>query len=266
MKKRSVIVTGVFVLSLMFAVSAFAGTAIDRVLKKGALAIGTTGTQPPMSATSKKGDLFGMDIDLSRAMAEALGVELKLVSMPFTELLPALKAGRVDMVLSGMTMTPERNKKVAFVGPYMVTGKGVLAVAERFVSIRRATGLDSPEVTVAALKGSTSQKFAETAMPKTNLVLFDTYAAAVELLLNNKVDVIVADFQVCALKAYKHRGKGLIAGEAPLSFEPLGIAMPVDTLMINWVQNFLNHLQGTGELEKLADKWLNIGSWFDELP
>ena len=265
MKKIFFFVSVLFLLSLMVAAGASAGSALDRIIKKGELAVGTSGTQPPMSATNKKGELIGMDVDISRAMANAMGVKLKFVPIPFAELLPALEAGKVDMVLSGMTITAERNKKVAFVGPYIVTGKGILAVAERFAALQEAKGLDTPEVTVAALKDSTSQKFAETSISKAKLILFGSYDEAIDLLLKKKVDVIVADFQFCALTAYRNQKKGLIAGQSPLTFEPLGIAMPEDALLINWVQNFLNQFQGTGELKKLNEKWLNPGSWVDEL-
>ena len=266
MKKIFFFVSVLFLLSLMVAAGASAGSSMERVIKKGELAVGTSGTQPPMSATNKKGELIGMDVDISRAMADAMGVKLKFVQMPFAELLPALEGGKVDMVLSGMTITAERNKKVAFVGPYIVTGKGILAVAERFAALQEAKGLNTPEVTVAALKDSTSQKFAETSISKAKLILFGSYDEAIDLLLKKKVDVIVADFQFCALTAYRNQKKGLIAGQSPLTFEPLGIAMPEDVLLINWVQNFLNEFQGTGELKKLNEKWLNVGSWVDELP
>ena len=81
-----------------------------------------------------------------------------------------------------------------------------------------------------------------------------------------KIDVVVADIQFCALTAYRNQKKGLIAGQSALSFEPLGIAMAEDTLLINWVQNFMSQFRGTGELKKVNDKWFNIGSWIDELP
>jgi polar amino acid transport system substrate-binding protein len=265
MKRTLFFVFLVFALFLALSTGASAGSALQRIVKKGELAVGTTGTQPPMSATSKKGEMIGMDADIAKAMAVALGVKLKFVAMPFAELLPALEAGKIDMILSGMTMTAERNKSAAFVGPYLVTGKGILAVAERFAALKEAKGLDTPEVTVAALKNSTSQKFAETSISKAKLVLVGSYDEAIDLLVKKKIDVIVADFQFCALTAYRHPDKGLIAGQSPLSFEPLGIAMAEDTLLINWVQNFVNQLQGTGELKKLKEKWLDIGSWIDEL-
>lgn len=103
-------------------------------------------------------------------------------------------------------------------------------------------------------------------MPRARLVLTGTYDEAIELLLTDKVDVVIADFPFCALTAYRFSDKGLMAGKSPLTFEPLGIAMPEDTLLINWVDNFIKLLQGSGQLKEMHDKWLSGGSWIEELP
>ncbi|MFC1817124.1 transporter substrate-binding domain-containing protein [Thermodesulfobacteriota bacterium] len=264
MKKTVVVLCLVF--SLMVVVNASAGPVIERILKKGELVIGTSGSQPPMTATTKKGEIIGLDADISRAMAAAMGVKVRFVIKPFPKLLPALQAGQIDMVLSGMTITPKRNQKVAFVGPYYVTGKGILAVAAKYAALRETKGLDTPDVTIAALKNSTSQEFVESLIPKARLVPTNSYDEAIDLLFKDKIDVLVADFPFCALTAYRYQEKGLFSGKSPLTFEPLGIAMAEDTLLINWVENFINFLQGTGQLEEMHRKWLNGGPWINDLP
>lgn len=266
MKKTFVILALLSILSLIFAIAASAGPVMDRIIKKGELLVGTSGAQPPMSATTKTGELIGLDIDIAKMMGDALGVKVKFVLLPLAKLIPALEAKQVDIILSGMTITPKRNQKVAFVGPYYVTGKGILAVAKKYAALEDAKGLDTPEVTVAALKDSTSQKFAETLISKAKLILTDSYEESIDLLLKGKIDVLVADFYFCALSAYRYQNKKLIARESPLTFEPLGIAMAEDTLLINWTENFINILQGSGKLKEMGEKWLNGGSWVDELP
>jgi polar amino acid transport system substrate-binding protein len=235
-------------------------------VEKQILRVGTSGAQPPMTATTKSGEIIGMDIDLAKAIANAMEVKLEMVKMPFADLLPALKAGKVDMVLSGMTITPDRNAEVAFYGPYYVSGKGILAVSEKYAAIREATGLNSPEVSIVALKNSTSQKFAEKITPKAKLHLADSYKEATDLLFQGKIDVLVADYPYCALTAYRYKEKGLMAGQNPLTFEPIGIAMPEDPLLVNWVGNFISVLRDTGMLKKLHEKWLRGGPWIEELP
>jgi len=251
---------------LLIAASATAGPSMDRILERGALVVGTSGEQPPMTVTAKNGDIIGLDVDIAKAIADGLEVKLQLAVMPFADLLPALEAGKVDMVISGVTITPGRNRSIAFVGPYYVSGKGILAKAARFAELQDANGLNAPEVTVATLKNSTSQQYADDLMPEAQRVLTGSYDEAVALLLENKADVMVADLPFCAYAAYRHQDKGLSAGKSPLTFEPLGIALEEDTLLINWTQNFLSKLQGTGELKKMHNKWLKSGGWISQLP
>jgi polar amino acid transport system substrate-binding protein len=109
------------VLFLVFSLCAFsmgtAGEVIDRILERGYMTLGTTGEQPPMSVRNKDGEMIGLDIDLALLISMAMGVKLNVEQMPFDELIPALESGKVDMVISSMAITPERNLKVAFVGP-----------------------------------------------------------------------------------------------------------------------------------------------------
>ena len=102
--------------------------------------------------------------------------------------------------------------------------------------------------------------------PKAKLVKVKSYDKAIELLSKGNVNALIADYPYCAFTAFRYRDKGLIAGQAQLTFEPLGIAVPEDTLLINLLQNFLATLNGTGQLKKLNERWLKDGSWIKELP
>jgi polar amino acid transport system substrate-binding protein len=266
MKRTALSIVLVSILIMFMTVNVSAGPTMNRILKSGELVIGTSGKQPPMTAISKKGEIIGLDADIARAMAAALAVKLTFKTFPFADLLPALEAGKVDMIISSMAITPMRNRKVLFVGPYLVSGKGILTLYDRYAALQQATGLNAPNVSVAALKGSTSQKYTETLMPKAKRILIDSYDQGIDLLLKKKVDVVVADYPFCALTAYRYQEKGLLAGKAPLSYEPLGIAMSEDTLLVNWVQNFLMLLKGNDQLPEMQEKWLSGGKWVDELP
>ena len=265
--KKTLIALLTVLMSLPFlATTALAGSTMDRIVKKQTLVVGLTGTQPPMNATTKNGDLIGLDVDIAKAMAKALEAEIQFNTMTFSDLLPALEKGKIDMVISGMTATAARNKRVAFVGPYYVSGKGMLAKAERFKALQAGEGLNTSTVTAAALKDSTSQKYIEALMPQAQLVPTASYDEAIALILADKVDLLVADYPFCALTAYRYVDKGLAAGQSPLTFEPLGIAVQEDPLLINWIQNFLTTLEGSGELKKMRSKWLSGGSWVEDLP
>ena len=266
MKKTIFMVILVSMLALTFATIATAGAALDNILKKGELIVGITGSQPPLNATTKDGKIIGFDADIAKLIAVNMGVKVKFSTMPFAKLLPALESGLVDMIISSMTMTPGRNLNVAFIGPYYISGKGILTNAQNIASLRDADGLNKPEFTVAALKGSTSQAFVEKSAPHAKLVTAESYDDAVELLLNNKVNALVTDYPFCAFTAFRHSDKGLIAGQARLTFEPLGIAVPEDTLLINLLQNYMAMLQASGQLKALNNRWFKDSSWVKELP
>ncbi|MGD8293612.1 MAG: transporter substrate-binding domain-containing protein [Desulfobacterales bacterium] len=264
-KKTSFILAIVLTLTVSMATLASAGKSLNRILQKGELVVGITGTQPPLNATSKDGKIIGFDADIAKSIALNMGVRLKFFRRPFAELLPALEAGKVDMVLSSMTMTLPRNLKAAFVGPYYISGKGILTKTDKIGALQKADGLNKAEFKVAALKGSTSQEFAAKAAPKANLVTTSTYGEAVEMLLNNQIDALIADYPFCAFTAFRYEDKGLIAGQSKLTFEPLGIAVSEDTLLINWLQNFMMALEGSGQLKALNQRWFKDGSWIKEL-
>jgi len=121
-----------------FAAEAGAGSASkDRlalILESGELRVGLSGDQAPFNMKNKQGELIGMEVDLVNALAEAMGLRAILVAMPFAELLPALEKGKLDMVISNMTITPERNARVPFAGPYFISGKSVLTKSETIAS------------------------------------------------------------------------------------------------------------------------------------
>jgi len=267
MKKMWAIVLPVLALTLAFNGMAVAGPVLDRIQKKGELVVGTSGDQPPLNATTRDGKIIGLEVDISTRMASAMGVKLKLVSIPFAELLPALSEGKIDMILSGMTMTGKRNMKVAFVGPYYVTGKAFLTKDKTIASLKHADGIDKPEYTVVALKGSTSQLYVENVLPHAKLVPTKDYDEALDMVLRDKAQAMVADYHFCAVSAFRYKEKGLTTVEAPFTYEPIGVAMQDgDPLMVNWVQNFLVTLHDSGELKKMAERWFNDASWLKDLP
>lgn len=274
MKKTRVITVLILALALFSACATMKGTGVsertapvlDRILQRGELVVGTAGSMPPLNMTTKEGKIIGLEADLARYMANAMDVKLRFEAMPFSELLAALEAGKVDVILSGMTITPERNLKVAFVGPYFISGKAFLTKKKTIASVKSASGINSPDNTLAALKGSTSQFFVEDVAPMANLVTTKDYDEAVDLVLQDKVDALVADYPICVVSVLRYPDKGLISLITPLTYEPIGIAMPAnDPHLVNWVENFLNAVGGSGALNELGDRWFKDRSWLKRL-
>ena len=253
-------------LAATFAASNEQAPVLSRISDSGTLRVGMSAGQPPFNVTNRDGKIIGLDVDLAGLLARALGVELEIVTMPFGDLLSALEDAKVDLVISGMTATLQRNMRVAFVGPYHISGKSILARSETIAALQ-SEGLNKESLKIAALKGSTSEDFVNRRAPDANLTATDTYDTAIDLLLSNKVDLFVADASIVMLSQLRWPDAGLVSSNKPLTLEPIGVAVPAgDPLLLNLIENYLDALIASGALEQLEKKWFKSGAWLMQLP
>ena len=243
-----------------------ASPVLDRILKKGELVVGTVGNMPPLNMTSKDGEVIGLEADMAHYIAGSMGVELKMTTMPFVKLLPALKNREIDMIMADMTMTGQRNLEVAFVGPYFISGKAFLTKRKTIAAAKDPIEINSPGTRLVALEGSTSQMFIETVISKATMTTTLDFDQAVDLVIQDKVDALMADYPICVFYTLRYRDKGLVSLITPLTYEPIGIAIPPsDPLLMNWMENFMKTMKSSGRLKKLKKKWFTPGPWIDEV-
>jgi polar amino acid transport system substrate-binding protein len=239
---------------------------LARIAESGTIRVGMSAGQPPYNMKNRDGKIIGMDADLAELLAAALEVELEIVEMPFSELLDSLESGKVDLIISGMTATLQRNMRAAFVGPYMLSGKSILARSETIAALN-SEDMNREDLKIAALAGSTSERFVRLRAPNANLTPTDTYDRAIEMLMDNDVDLFVADMGIVMLSRLRAPEAGLVSSAQPLNVEPIGIAVPAnDPLLLNLVQNYVQALASGGALEQLRKKWFESGGWLAQLP
>jgi polar amino acid transport system substrate-binding protein len=240
---------------------------LDGIMKSGVLRVGLTGTQPPFNMKTRSGQIIGIDADLANALADTIGVRAEFIERPFGQLLGALEAGEVDIILSGMTMTPKRNTEVAFAGPYFISGKAILTKSATLARADDPDDINRAGITLAALAGSTSEEFVTQAVPSARLIGTTDYDQAVQLVIDGGADAMVADYPICVISVLRNPDAGLTTIASPFTFEPIGAAIPAhDPLFTNLVQNYMNMLDGTGLMEALQVKWFTNGAWLAELP
>jgi len=239
---------------------------LERVLEADTLVVGMSGDQPPLNAINREGNFMGLDVDLARSLAKAMRVSLKIQKMPFGDLMEALDEGKVDLVISGMAITPERAVKARFVGPYMLSGKSILTrgdVIDQFASDELA----DQSVKLAALRNSTSATFVREAAPESELVEVDDYASAISMIKAGHLAGLVADMPTCILAVLRNPDADLVTLDEPLTIEPLGIAVSGgDPHFHDLVDNYLEALERTGLLQALRSKWMENSSWIAALP
>ncbi len=163
---------------------------IEAIKQRGAIKIGLS-LFTPWSMRDKNGELIGFELDVGRKLAQDMGVEAEFVPTSWDGIIPALVSGKFDVIISGMSITPERNLTVNFSDPYAFSGVTILAnkaMTEGFSE----EDFNSPDVTFAARRGATPASVIAQLFPDAELLLFDEDGAATQEVLNGNAHATMA--------------------------------------------------------------------------
>ncbi len=198
----------------------------------------------------------GLDVDIAKAIADVLGVEVEFINSPFDTIRDALNTSEFDVVISAMTITPERQQEVDFV-PYLSVGTGILVPTGNPEGIQ---GLDDLCGLTVAVQLSTIQ---ETMIDDQNAqcddpiekVTFDTNPLAVQDLRTGGADANLSDFPVALLDSQESDGE-LDVVEAQIAPEPYGIAVRKgSTELMAVLEQALRAIMDSGEYDNILAKW-----------
>jgi len=229
---------------------------LSRIAERGELILGTSANMAPMTFKQKDGKVVGLDIDLARLMAKSMDAKLSIKTMPFGELLAALERGDVDVVISNMTITTRRNLRAAFVGPYMSSGKCIITKEERVARAEQAEDLNTAETHMVVMAGTTSEDFVKTLLPEAIITTTESLDSAVNMVIKDEAGGMLTDYPICLSILKDNPEAGFVSLFSLLTYEPIGIALPAnDPLFVNWTENFLQRLEGTGILDEIGKHW-----------
>ena len=233
-------------------------TKLQSIIAKGELVVGTSGNMTPMTRSIDNGkSAVGFDMDLAKSIADTMGVKLTIKVMPLDKLVNAVQNAEVDMVISNMTMSPSRNAKISFVGPYITSGKCLVTKLPDLASANKEQ-INKTQNKIAVTQGSTSQEFVTLGMPNVHAVAVNTQEDAISLLRDDKVEAFLSDIPVCKAVIANNPNDKFISVFTNLTYEPIGIAIaPQNAHLINYTSNFLVRAEKVGLLTLLAKKWFN---------
>jgi polar amino acid transport system substrate-binding protein len=236
--------------------AADASPTLSRIQKSGKLVVGTSGSMPLMSEKLMTGELVGFDIDMAKALAETMGVKVEFKTMPFDQLIPSLEQGKVDVVMSNMTMTIERNMRVAFAGPYFVSGKCLVTKEQEMAKADDPEDLKESDAKIAVVGGTTSEAFVKELMPKIQRVAVDSVDKGTNMVAKGEVNAFLTDFPICLSVMKRFPDSGFQSVVSALTYEPIGMALPAnDPLFINLASNFIDRAENVGLITGLGIKW-----------
>ena len=235
---------------------------LDQVLKKNRIRVGFS-TFVPWAMKSKTGDFVGFEIDVARQLANDMGVEVEFVPTKWSGIIPALLTGKFDIIIGGMGITPERNLKVNFTSPYEYSGMSMLANSKRAAGRTSLEQFNNPKTTVVARIGTTAAMAAKKYLPKADLRLFDDEGQALQEVLNNRADALVASQPFPEFQAIKYAGKIYLPlqGET-FTKEPIGFAVRKgDPDFLNYLNNWILVRNADGWLMERYRYWFTTNDW-----
>ena len=249
--KRSLLV-----LSALLLTSASLAATVAEVKKKGVLVLGTDPTFAPFEFAGPNGQVQGFDIDIARAIAQDLGVRLEVRAVGFGALMPqAVTSGRVDMAMSGITITPERAKVVSFSAPYYRSAQ--VCIVRGGNPGKFAWPADVKGRVIGVQANTTGQYAAgDLLKPKgATIKVYDDFAAGLADVRAGRVAALIGDAPTVADLQKRLPGQFQQAGK-PLVAEDYGIAVQKGSDLAAAANQTLARLKASGEYQKLLNKWI----------
>lgn len=244
-----------FLLITGLQVAAAADSSLPQTLR-----VGTTGDYPPLTF-KQDGKLTGMEIDLAEAVGKHLKVKIKLVTLPLGELIPALNDNKIDVIMSGLSITEERSRKVLFTDPYMEIGQMGIIRIDDLVEWSQPRTLLSTNKRIGVKKGTTGEQFVDGDLPRAHVVRFDSIEAGTDALSNKQIDIFIHDAPtIWRLTAnYATEKAGLMGLYRPLTDEFLAWAVRrQDGDLASALNQALASIQADGRLNTIKGKWIPV--------
>ncbi|WP_192456809.1 arginine ABC transporter substrate-binding protein [Musicola keenii] len=211
-------------------------------------------TYPPFESLDASNQIVGFDIDLANALCKQMQATCSFTNQAFDSLIPALKFRRYDAVISGMDITPERSKQVAFTQPYYANSAIVIAQKGKYHSLADLKGKR-----IGMENGTTHQKYLQDKHPEVKTVPYDSYQNALIDLKNGRLDGVFGDTAV--VNEWLKTSPDLATVGEKVTDEAyfgigLGIAVrPDNQALLEKLNNALAAIKTNGTYKAINDKW-----------
>ena len=227
--------------------------AISTLAAQKPLIVGMELSYPPFETFDEQGKPSGVSVDLANALGKYLGREVKIENIPFIGLIPSLKTGKIDLILSSMSVTPEREKTIDFSDPYLSTGLCLLINIK--TSGYTLEELDVQGNTIVVKLGTTGEAYALKNIKKAKVMSLDREATCVLEVVQGKATAFIYD-QFSVLRNWQKYPKQTKANLQPFIREnwAMGIRKSDPELKAQ-VNAFLKTFREEGGFMQLADKY-----------
>lgn len=231
---------------------------LEAVLKSKKIRVAVDTTYPPMEFESNNGLVIGLDVDLAKAIAKILKVDVEFVVMPWDGILAGLQSNRYDIIMSSMNITPERSQQVNFV-PYLSMGQ-VFVVRKNGTPVKTESDLKGRTVAVQADTTSYNalEDFKKKGIAIKEIKAFKGATETFSALKSNQADSVITDEAVGLYYSGMDSKTFVVSGTA-MKPEPIGIAVKkTDTKLLKALTEAVATIKKNGEYARIYKEWLKV--------
>lgn len=234
---------------------------IGQALKRGTLRVGMS-SFVPWAMQDKSGAYIGFEVDVANRLAKDFGLKLELVPTRWSGIIPALLTGKFDMIVTSLSVTPERSLKVNFTIPYDYAGIEAIAHKKSAGKRKVLEDFNDPAVVVALRTGSTPVVVAKKLLPKATLRLFDDEAPAIQEVLSGRAQLFLTSAPLGTLEMLRAPDTLFRVTDTLLMPQPVGIALRKgDYDSINALNNWIRTIEADGWLQERKEYWFKGTAW-----
>ena len=214
----------------------------------------------PWTMKDADGNLQGFEIDVGRKLASDMGVSAEFVAYEWSDIIPAVRDGEIDIIAAGMAITPERALKVNFSRPLAVSGVGLALNARLTENLEALSELNQPRIKISVVKGTLADSVARTLFDRASIHTFSNNADAEEMLLQDRAEAYVASMPAVVFLVLRNTDNVSIPINEPL------VASSEAFAVRKGEQELLNFLDAW-VTARTSDKWLltTRDYWFGTL-
>jgi polar amino acid transport system substrate-binding protein len=224
----------------------------EDIKKRGRVMIGIQGDNPPWGFVNSAGKQEGIDADIGELFGKELGVQVQFVPLEVANRIPALTAGRVDVLFATMAMFPDRAKAVQFSKPYVANQ--IVLLAPKSVEIK--TNADMGKVSISVPRGAAQDtEVTKNAPPGTNILRLDGDAAAIQAAVSGQAQAVGGN--IFYIRRLEEAKPGIFEQKLVFSNIYNGACTRLGEKEINaYINSFIDKIKANGELKKITDKWM----------
>ncbi len=219
------------------------------------LRVGITANLPPM-IFKQGGKIVGIEADFARLLGKELGREVKFVTLDWPDQIPALLDDKIDIIMSGMTVTKARQFRVNFSAPYMRSGQMALVRRDDYHKYLLGFPMPPPGV-IGVEEATTGDFFVQQEFPRAKRKTYSDGTQAAKALKKQKIDLFIADAVTVWWLASENEADGLVAVPIQLTDEQLAWAVKKsDSALLGEVNTALKKWQQDGQANQVIKQWL----------